>query len=67
MSMNEPELRLTSSPVVNAIQNIEDDAFGDVSGGKLWYRLHIALADFPEMAFRLMIKSAFDSGQDGME
>ena len=44
---------------------IEEDAFGNAKGGHLWGRLEIALWDFPELAFRLMLKAHFDLGRHG--
>lgn len=39
---------------------IEDNVFGNVAGGSLWGALDIALPDFPEGAFRLLLKAHFD-------
>jgi hypothetical protein len=41
---------------------IEENAFGNVDGGELWGRLNLQIPDFPELAFRLMLKSHFDRG-----
>ena len=45
--------------------NIEDNAFGDVDGGELWGEIMAQLPDFPEGAFRIMLKSNLDLGQRG--
>ena len=46
---------------------IEDDAFGNVAGGKLWGELQVALWAFPEGAFRLMLKQGYDLGLSGIK
>ena len=58
-SMNKPALALTFlDGGVSA--TIEDNAFGNVVGGKLWGRMDMNVPDFPEGAFRLMLKAHFD-------
>ena len=39
---------------------LEDNAFGNVDGGKLWDRLNLGKSDFSEKALRLAFKSHFD-------
>ncbi|XP_059087124.1 uncharacterized protein LOC131883628 [Tigriopus californicus] len=53
-----PHLFFTTLPDGQSV--IEDDAFGDVSGGELWGFLEGQFMDFPEGAFRLLLKSHFD-------
>ena len=48
------------------VSMVDENAFGNVDGGELWGRLNIALQDFPEGAFRLMIKSHFDEVSPGI-
>eukprot|EP00095_Tigriopus_kingsejongensis_P000591 maker-scaffold95_size379157-snap-gene-0.24 protein:Tk00591 transcript:maker-scaffold95_size379157-snap-gene-0.24-mRNA-1 annotation:"hypothetical protein ASPNIDRAFT_182707" len=57
-SENFPQLVFNSLP--GGQGEIEFDAFGDVSGGQLWGTLEGNFVDFPEGAFRLMLKSHFD-------
>ncbi len=44
--------------------DLEEDAFGNIAGGKLWNSLAISTSDFPEDVFRLMLKTHFDKGHD---
>lgn len=58
-SQNKPSLALTFlDSGVSAV--LEDNAFGNVVGGKLWGKLDITVPDFPEGVFRLMLKAHFD-------
>ena len=41
---------------------LEENAFGNVDGGELWEVMNIATSDFPEDAFRLLLKAHFDKG-----
>ena len=43
----------------------EDNAFGNVDGGQLWSSLAVALDEFREGTFRLMLKAKFDKSADG--
>ena len=58
-SQNKPELALTFEDGGAGVQ-MEDNAFGNVVGGKLWGKLEITVPDFPEGVFRLMLKAHFD-------
>ena len=44
---------------------IASNAFGNVEGGPLWGSISVDWCDFPELTFRLMLKSAFDKGYQG--
>jgi hypothetical protein len=41
---------------------LEQNAFGNVDGGALWTMLFMPTTDFPEGAFRLLLKTHFDKG-----
>ena len=58
-SMLRPSLELSFLDS-GAAAVIEDNAFGNVVGGKLWGKMDMAVPDFPEGAFRLMLKAHFD-------
>ena len=45
---------------------IAENAFGNVVGGQLWGSISIDWCDFPELTFRLMLKTAFDKGLHGI-
>ena len=47
----------------DCIKDVESNAFGNVAGGNLWGNMWIPWCTFPEQAFRLMLKTAFDKGQ----
>ena len=44
---------------------IAENAFGNVAGGQLWGSISVDWCDFPELTFRLMLKTAFDKGLHG--
>ena len=46
--------------------DVAPNAFGNVEGGPLWGKISIDWCDFPELTFRLMLKTAFDKGRQGM-
>jgi hypothetical protein len=44
---------------------LEQNAFGNVDGGALWTTMDMPTTDFPEGAFRLLLKTHFDKGHHG--
>ena len=52
------------SLLLNASE-IAENAFGNVAGGQLWGSISVDWCDFPELTFRLMLKTAFDKGLHG--
>ena len=42
----------------------EDNAFGNVDGGRLWDKIVVPMAEFRESTFRLMLKAKFDKNAD---
>ena len=72
LAINGNGLRTSSSkgPSFEMYQNggcvtdIAPNAFGNVAGGALWGNLWIPWCSFPEDVFRVMLKTAFDKGQE---
>ena len=46
---------------------ISENAFGNVEGGQLWGSISLDWCEFPELSFRLMLKTAFDKGLHGKQ
>ena len=70
-SVEENGLRISSSKGPSfetyqyggCVDNVSSNAFGNVAGGNLWGNLYIPWCVFPEETFRVMLKTAFDKGQ----
>ena len=46
---------------------LQANAYGNVDGGQLWDEIKVnTLGDFPEIVYRLLIKSHFDKGHTSM-
>ena len=57
-----PSLRFYQT--LGCVTDIAPNTFGNVAGGALWGNLWLDWCDFPEDVFRVMLKSAFDKGQE---